>query len=354
MQECMLESYGNPTAVHEAGRRARVLIEQARRKVSALLGLSPGEVYFASGGTEGVNTLLWACARELQVKHFISSPLEHPAVLKTLESIRTWMGIDLSMVRVDALGHVDLQHLEELLASNPKSVVCLMHANNETGNLLPVNDTAALCKAHGALFFSDTVQTMGKFRMDFSRFPVDLAVGSAHKFHGPKGVGLMVIRDHVRLGPLITGAGQERLMRAGTENLCGIVGLARALEKVHQQMEEDIRHIRSLKDHCMRALEVAIPDVLFNGDARGRSLHSILNVSLTPGVDPQMLLARLDMAGICVSSGRACGSGTIGGSAVLKAMGADPARPALRISFSAANRPDEIDYLAETLKNICL
>ncbi len=353
MQECMLEAYGNPMAVHEAGRQARVRIEQARRIASSLLGLSPGEVFFTSGGTEGINTLLWSCARDLQIKHFISSPLEHPAVLKTLESLRTCMDVDLSMIRVDSLGHVDLQHLEDLLGAGPESVVCLMHANNETGNLLPVNDTAALCKAQGALFFSDTVQTMGKFRMDFSRFPVDLAVGSAHKFHGPKGAGLMVIRDHVKLRPLITGGGQERLMRAGTENLYGIVGQARALERGHRQLEEDINHIRSLKEHCMRALEAAIPDVRFNGDARGRSLHTILNVSLPPRVDPETLLLRLDMAGICLSSGSACGSGVVGGSKVLQAMGVDPARPALRISFSAANRLDEINRLVETLKDIC-
>ncbi len=353
MASCMKQVYGNPSSVHGPGRRARVEVENARRTVARLMNVSPSEIFFTSGGTEASNAILWGCLHELHRSHFITSPLEHPAVLQTLEAMVKYGGATFSMVDVDPLGRIDLQHLEVLMNQHPDAVVSLMHANNEIGNLLPVNEVGALCQKYGALFHSDTVQTTGKFLLNLRQLPFDFAVASAHKFHGPKGVGFMYIRQGKFFNPFLTGGGQERNMRAGTENVCGIAGLAMALQLMHDTMEADQQHIRSLKQLLISLVAENIPEATFNGDARGSSIHTIVNIALPQHVDAEMLLPRLDMEGFSVSSGSACASGSTKTSHVLTALGADQNRPSLRVSFSRFNTPQQVQQLVDLLKKIC-
>ncbi len=352
VQAVMIDSFevfGNPSSVHVQGRKARVLVEKARRTVAKIMHVPPAEIFFTSGGTEANNAILWGCALDLGFKHFITSPLEHPAVLKPLEFLRQFAGIQVHFVHIDTLGHIDLKHLERLLEEYPGALVSLMHANNETGNLLPVNAVSELCKKLRAVFHSDTVQTIGKYSMDLSQLGFDYAVASAHKFHGPKGVGFMAIRSGKFFKPFITGGGQERNMRAGTENLPAIIGLTKALEIAHRRMAEDREYISSLKSACIGLLRERIPGVSFNGDAAGSSLHTILNVSLPLDMDAEMLLPSLDIAGICVSSGSACASGSNKTSHVLSAMGVDTHRPSVRISFGRQNTLKEVIVLVDVL-----
>lgn len=353
MLESMSDHYGNPSAVHDAGRRARVVIESARRSMAQLLSAAPSELFFCSGATEAIATILWGCVRNLNRKHIISSGMEHPAVLQTLESIAEWENVNIHFVDVDMKGHLDLDHMAFLLKHHQPALVCLMHANNETGNLLPLNAVGELCSRHQALLFSDTAQTIGKFRMDLSALPLDFAVASAHKFHGPKGAGLMYVRGGLQAGALIRGGGQERNMRAGTENLYGIAGMAKALELAMQEQEHDMEYISGLRQYCIRKLEALVPDIGFNGDVSEHALYTILNLSVPEHVDAEMLLPRLDMAGICASGGSACASGSRKESHVLTAMGVNPGRPSLRISFSKYNTPEQIDRLTGVLQSIC-
>ena len=350
---CMSEEYGNPSSVHALGRRARVRIEESRRTVARLLNVSPAEIFFTSGGTEANNAILWGCCLGLGYSDVITSPVEHPAVLNPLVCLAE-KGVRVHHLRVDQTGHIDLAHLKALLAEYPRSLVSLMHANNEIGNLLPVKAVASLCAAAGALFHSDTVQTIGKLHMDMQKLGMDFAVGSAHKFYGLKGAGFMYVRSGKFFPPYLLGGGQERNMRAGTENIYGIAGMAKALELAHQRMEEDQHHCRSLKEACIDLLRNEIPDVHFNGDAEGSSLHTILPVSLPPTVDAEMLLPSLDIEGICVSSGSACSSGSSQGSHVLNTLGADETMPSLRISFGRHNSIKEVRKLVQVLARIAI
>ena len=352
MQVCMRDVFGNPSSVHAPGRKARVEVERARRTISKLLQVSPGEIFFTSGGTEANNAILWGCLRDLKRTHFITSGLEHPAVLQTLEAMVKYAGAVVSMVDNDDAGRLDLDHLEFLLKQHPNSVVSLMHANNEIGNLLPVNEVGLLCRRYDALFHSDTVQTAGKFMLNMKQLPFDFAVASAHKFHGPKGVGFMYVRPGKYFRPFIHGGGQERNMRAGTENVYGIVGMARAFQLAHATMEEDQQHIRDLRKQFMDALREQLPEASFNGDAHGSALHSILNILLPAGLDAEMLLPRLDMEGISVSSGSACSSGAAGSSHVLTTLGVDQSRPSIRVSFSRFNTIEDAKRLIDVLVNL--
>lgn len=352
MSEVMRDIYGNPSSLHEFGRRARVLVEQSRRHIARMFGITPAELFFTSGGTEANNAVLWGACNAFSCSNVITSRLEHPAVLQCLEALKQSMGITVHFVDVDELGHIRLDHLEELLKKNPSSLVSLMHANNETGNLLPVKSVASLCSQYNALFHSDTVQTVGKFAMDLDRSGIDFAVASAHKFHGPKGAGFMYIRRGRLLNAFIKGGGQERNMRAGTENVYGIAGMAKALEEAHQQLEEVRQYILSLKKECMALLKKEVPGIRFWGDPEGNSLHSILNIALPAGTNSEMLLPALDIEGICVSSGSACASGSLSGSHVLKALGADPAQSSLRISFSRYNTSDEVTSFVEVIRKL--
>jgi cysteine desulfurase len=353
MSECHAGLYGNPSAIHKSGRKARVVIEQSRRSIASLIHALPSEVFFTSGGTEANNAVLWGCCKDLHRKDFISSPLEHPSVLRTLEALTTYFDIRVHYVHHDALGHIDLDHLGELLKDKPGAVVSLMHANNEIGNLLPVKDVAGLCIRYGALFHSDMVQTIGKFDIDMSNIPLDFAVGSAHKFHGPKGTGFLYVRKGILSEPFITGGGQERNMRAGTENISGIAGMAKALELAVETIEENRLYIEGLKAFLIASLRESIPSIRFNGDAELHSLYSILNILLPDSADHDMLVPRFDMAGICLSSGSACSSGSSVGSHVLKALGRAPEDPSVRVSFSRFNTIEEVRRLVEVVRSMC-
>jgi cysteine desulfurase len=347
------KQFGNPSSIHAFGREVRAIIEASRKKVAQLLNASPSEIFFTSGGTEADNMSLRGSVLDLDVKHVITSALEHHAVLHTLEDLAERGQIRLSLVKTDPLGHVDLADLDRLLATDEKTLVSLMHANNEIGTLISLEDVGRLCKSRNALFQSDTVQTMGHFRHDLSALPVDFITGAAHKFHGPKGVGFLYIRNSVKIKPCITGGSQERNMRGGTENVYGIVGLAKALEIAYAHMDEDIQHVRGLKNRMIAKLESEIPEVRFNGDISDEgSLYTVLNVSFPPCDHAEMLLFNLDIAGIACSAGSACTSGSNAGSHVLRAIGADADRPAIRFSFSRFNTADEVDYVVGKVKEL--
>lgn len=357
MVPVLKDLFGNPSSIHAYGREVRALIESARKTVAGLLHASPSEIFFTSGGTEADNMAIRSSVSDLGVNHIISSPLEHHAVLHTLEELAEKGSIRFSLVQVDKEGHVDLNDLERLLAESAgrKTMVSLMHANNEIGTIIPIHEVAVLCKKYDALFQSDTVQTMGHLPIDLSVTPVDFITGAAHKFHGPKGVGFIFIRNSVKLHPMITGGAQERNMRGGTENVYGIVGLAKALELACRQMEEDRLQVNALKQYMAESLQSSIPGLKFNGDIHpDRGLYTVLNVSFPPSDSGEMLLFNLDIAGIACSAGSACSSGSNVGSHVLQAIQADPNRPAIRFSFSKFNSREEVDYAVSRLKEFCL
>jgi cysteine desulfurase len=348
----MQSQYGNPSSIHSYGRETRSLIENARKTVSRLLNVSPAEIFFTSGGTEANNMAICCTVRDLKITHAITSPIEHHAVLHTLEELSKAGTIKLSLVKLKQNGHVDLDHLEELLKSNEKSLVSLMEANNEIGDLLPMKKAAALCEQYDAVFHSDTLQTMGHYTHDLQNIKADFITCSAHKFHGPKGVGFLYINNRIKISPLIYGGAQERNMRGGTENLYGIVGLAKALEIAYRDLDKDKEHIMGLKSYMIDQLKSSLPGVQFNGDAEGSSLYTVLNVSLPASDISEMLLFKLDICGIAASGGSACSSGTNIGSHVLKAIGADPERPSVRFSFSKYNTKEEIDFCVAQLKEM--
>jgi cysteine desulfurase len=357
MVPVLKDLFGNPSSIHGYGREVRALIESARKTVAGLLRASPSEIFFTSGGTEADNMAIRSAVSDLGVNHVISSPLEHHAVLHTIEELADKGSILFSMVKVDDEGHVDLKDLERLLNehSDRKNLVSLMHANNEIGTLVSIHDVALLCKKYNALFQSDTVQTMGHLPIDLSLTPVDFITGAAHKFHGPKGVGFIFIRNSVKLHPLITGGAQERNMRGGTENVYGIVGLAKALELACAQMLDDQKKVSALKQYMVDSLQSAIPGVKFNGDIHpDRSLYTVLNVSFPPSDSGEMLLFNLDIAGVACSAGSACSSGSNVGSHVLQAINTDPGCPAIRFSFSKFNTKEEVDYTVAKLKEFCM
>ena len=354
MKPFMLEHFGNPSSIHSHGRQVRSAIEQARKKVADLLNTSPAEIFFTSGGTEADNTAL-TCTAELEdIEHIITSRIEHHAVLHTIETLEKQGSIKVSYVNLDQKGNIDYHHLGELLANNGRSLVSLMHANNEIGNLTDLKRVGALCRANDGIFHSDTVQAMAHYRHDLQEIDIHCIVGSAHKFHGPKGVGFMYIRNDHKIRPLIQGGAQERNMRGGTENVIGIVGLAKALEIAYQHMEEHQHYIQGLKNHMISSLREKIPGVAFNGacDEPDKSLYTVLNVSLPPSDDNEMLLFNLDISGISASGGSACTSGSNLGSHVLAALNADPDRGSVRFSFSKFNTIEEIDYTVQKVAEL--
>ncbi len=347
--------FGNPSSIHAYGRETRAAIEGARKKVASLLKAAPAEIFFTSGGTEADNMAIRCSVHDLGIRHIITSPAEHHAVLHTAEDMMHRGEIKLSLVNVDNQGHIDLKHLEELLKENDRSLVSLMHANNEIGTMISLTEVGELCRKYDALFHSDTVQTLGHFPHDLSTLKVDFITGAAHKFHGPKGVGFLYINHRVKIKPLITGGAQERNMRGGTENVYGIVGLAKALEISYERMDADIKNVTTLKQYMIDQLRAEIPGVEFNGDVEeGKSLYTVLNVSFPPTENAEMLLFNLDIAGIACSAGSACSSGTNVGSHVLGAINAPADRPAIRFSFSRYNTRKEVDYCISKVKELFL
>lgn len=351
MKPFMLEDYGNPSSTHSHGRKVRAAIESARKKIAELLHCTPGEIIFTSGGTEADNTLLMSGVQTYGITHVISSPIEHHAVEQTLHNMSKRGMIKLSMVNLDAKGHVDMAHLESLLKATPNSLVSLMHANNEVGNLLDIARVGELCEANGAYFHSDTVQTVGHYKHDLSALKVHGITAAAHKFHGPKGVGFMFIRKDKKIQPFVYGGAQERSMRGGTENVYGIVGLAKALEIAYRDMDDHIGHIKKLKTRMIERLRETIPGVDFHGDSASldNSLYTVLNVCLPESEENGMVLFNLDLQGVSVSGGSACSSGATTGSHVLGALYPESKRGAVRFSFSKYNTPEEIDFAVDKL-----
>lgn len=355
MADMMRNSFGNPSSIHSFGREVRSKLEESRKTVARLLNTVPSNIFFTSGGTEANNTALRCSISDMGIQNAITSPIEHHAVLHTLEDLAERKLIDLTLLEVDKKGRVDLDQLDKVLSNSPRTLVSLMHANNEIGTVLPLEEAASICRAHNAVFHSDTVQTMGHFIHDLEKLKVDFLSCAAHKFHGPKGVGFLYMNlQNVHIRPFITGGAQERNMRGGTENVYGIVGLAKALEIAYRDMEDDRRHISALRERMKQSLLEAIPDLQFNGDPDENSLYTVLNVSFPPSDFSEMLLFSLDIAGIAASGGSACSSGSEIGSHVLRGIHADPDRPAVRFSFSRYNTIEEIDYCVEKLKELYL
>ncbi|HYG03934.1 MAG TPA: cysteine desulfurase family protein [Chryseosolibacter sp.] len=347
MKPYMLEDFGNPSSTHSHGRKVRAAIESSRKKIAELLNCTPGEIIFTSGGTEADNAILRSAISTYGIRNIISSSIEHHAVTHTVEHLQK-RGVNVHSVRLDEKGHVDLTHLESLLKSHPESLVSLMHANNEIGNVLDIDRVAALCIEYKAFFHSDTVQTVGHYRHDMKSLQVCGMTAAAHKFHGPKGIGFMFIRKDKKIHSFIHGGAQERNMRGGTENVYGIIGLAKALEIAYRDMDEHATYIQGLKDRMIEKLKEQLPGVSFNGDSANaqRSLYTVLNVSLPPSEENEMLLFNLDLQGISASGGSACSSGATTGSHVLGALYPNTKRGAVRFSFSKYNTPVEIDFAA--------
>ncbi|PLK46213.1 cysteine desulfurase family protein [Emticicia sp. TH156] len=354
MLPLMTENFGNPSSIHAHGRQVRSAIEKARKTIASLLNASPSEIFFTSGGTEADNTAITCSIDTYQLKHAITSRTEHHAVLHTLEYLAKQGVIELSFVKLDDIGRVDLGHLQELLQTKPRSLVSLMHGNNEIGNLIDLKKVGEICKQYEAVFHSDTVQTMGHYKHDLKDLPVDFIVGAAHKFHGPKGVGFLYINANNKIHPFIHGGSQERNMRGGTENVYGIVGMAKALEIAYRDMEEHQTYLKVLKARMIDKLKANIPGVTFNGNSADveNSLYTVLNVSFPPSEDNDMLLFNLDIAQISCSGGSACSSGTDVGSHVLGALNVHPDRGNVRFSFGKYNTPEEIDKVVEVLTDI--
>ena len=350
MADMMLHNYGNPSSIHAQGREVKTLVEDARRTVAKLMGCTPGEICFTSGGTEADNMAIRQSVESLGVKNIITSAIEHHAVLHTVEELAHQGKINMHLVNLTPNGHLDVAHLEELLKNNTNVLVSLMHSNNELGNMIDLEQIGNLCKSYNALFHSDTVQTVGHQPLDLSKLNVHFIAAGAHKFNGPKGVGFIYINSNVKLHPFITGGAQERNMRGGTENVYGIVGLAKALELSLAHMEEDKKRLQELKNYFIAQLKENIPGIAFNGDAEGTSSYTVLNVSFPPSPVGEMLLFKLDIDGICASGGSACSSGSDVGSHVLKAIGANRERAAVRFSFGNSNTTAEVDYVIERLK----
>lgn len=356
MATVMKEVYGNPSSTHAFGRSAKTLIEQARKTVAGFLKVSPSEIIFTSGGTEADNLVLNSAVRDLGVKRIITSRIEHHAVLYTLNKLHEVHGATIDYVNLDDCGRIDLDHLQELLdASEEKTLVSLMHVNNEVGNILNLKKVGEMCRSKNAFFHSDTVQSVGHYELDLSEIPVDFTAVSAHKFHGPKGVGFAYIRKNSGLQPLIFGGEQERGFRAGTESVHNIVGLEESLKLAYLHLDEEREYITSLKRHFIDLLKKEIPHAKFNGDCDNfeQSTYTLINVCLP--VSPEkalMLLFQLDLNGIACSKGSACQSGSNQGSHVLSAFLSeeDLKKPSLRFSFSAYNTKEEVEYTVGVLK----
>ncbi len=344
--------FGNPSSTHSFGRSSKALIETSRRSIAKHLNCQPAEIIFTSGGTEADNLALHSAVK-MGVKHIITSPLEHHAIGHTAEAIEKEFNVRVSLVKIDNNGNVDLENLEYLLQTEDKTIVSLMHANNEISTLLPLKKVSELCQKYNALFHSDTVQTMGHYAFDLEDLKLDFLTCAAHKFHGPKGIGFLFARNSVKIASLIHGGSQERGFRGGTENIYGIVGLAKAMDLAYEDVEGHQKHVQGLKDYFIAELKTHFDDIDFHGEINPeKSLYTVLNVSFPVTEKSSMLLFTLDIKGIACSGGSACTSGASVGSHVLTAINADMTRPNARFSFSRYTTKEEIDYALEQIKAV--
>ncbi|MEO5908030.1 MAG: cysteine desulfurase family protein [Ginsengibacter sp.] len=347
------EKFGNPSSIYSYGRETRMAIENARKTVARILNVHPAEIFFTSGGTESTNTAINAAVCDLGCKHIITSPLEHHATLHCVEHLSKDCGIKLSFVKVFSNGQIDYDDLEKLLKEcEEKCLVTLMHANNEIGTITDIERVGAICKKYNAIYNADTVQTVGHFPIDLKKLPVHFINAAGHKFHGPKGVGVLYINEDIKIHPFVNGGSQERGMRAGTENIYGIVGFAKALELAVENLEEESRHIKEVRDYMKESLVKNIPEIHFNGDPEGKSLYTVLSVAFPKTEKSDMLLFNLDINNICASGGSACTSGAEKGSHVISAIAPDSNQQTVRFSFSKYNTKEEVDVVIEKLKEI--
>ncbi|MGY8919289.1 MAG: cysteine desulfurase family protein [Flavobacteriales bacterium] len=350
--------YGNPSSTHSFGRSSRTLIESSRKQIADHLNVSPSEIIFMSGGTEADNCILRSAVRDLGVKHLISSKIEHHAVTHTLDQLELDYPIEISYVKLDSLGNVDYADLELILkSSTSKTLVSLMHINNEIGNILDMNLVSGLCNKHNALFHSDTVQSVGHYKLDLSSLNIDFLVASAHKFHGPKGIGFAYIKKTNPIKPLIFGGSQEKGCRAGTESVHNIIGMSEALNISINRMEAEVGHIKKIKTYFIEQLTKCIKGVEFNGSSSDLTLstYTLVNVRFPVSKDESALfLFQLDMKGIACSKGSACQSGSDTGSHVLNNILTEEQNKfvSLRFSFSIYNTVKEIDYVITQLKEL--
>jgi len=355
MCSVMKNHYGNPSSVHAAGRNSRVLIEDSRSQIAGLLNVKPSELFFTSCATEAIATAIHGVVTSLGIRKIITTAVEHHAVIHAIEDVHKSTPVRVSFVRIDKNANLDLQQLEELLEEEKeKTLVVIMHANNETGSLFPVDRISRLCKEYQAVFMSDMVQSMGKYENKLSQHGPDITCCSAHKFHGPKGIGFLYLNENIRITPLISGGGQERNMRSGTENIYGIAGMAKAFEVAYRDMEKNRDYITNLKSIFVEQLKQNFPELVFNASCDKKGLYNIINVSVPDVYNNKLLLQKLDMEHIAVSGGSACSSGVVSVSHVLKALLANADIPALRFSLSKYNTPEELDKTLDVLKKILL
>lgn len=354
MTDIMKNHYGNPSSQHSFGRATRSIIETSRKKIANFLNTSPGNIFFTSGGTEADNMAIKCGIKDHNITHAITSKLSHHAVLHPLEELEKSGVIKLSYVEVNEKGQVSLSNLKELLESHPRTFVSILHANNEIGTIQDITAIGDICKEHNAIFHSDTVQTMAHYRYDLQKINVDFIAASAHKFHGPKGIGFVYISDNIKISPLLSGGSQERNMRAGTENLIGIAAISHAMEMAYEKMEEETEYIKAIKSHMIAELKKHIPQVKFNGmcDDIDNSLYTVLSCSFPETPMAEMLLFNLDIKGIACSGGSACTSGSNKGSHVVQEINPNSKRPSVRFSFSKYNTKEEVDYVVDVLKGL--
>ena len=354
MSDIMKNHYGNPSSQHSFGRATRSIIETSRKKIANFLNTSPGNIFFTSGGTEADNMAIKCGIKDHNITHAITSKLSHHAVLHPLEELEKSGVIKLSYVEVNEKGQVSLSNLKELLDSHPRTFVSILHANNEIGTIQDITAIGDICKEHNAIFHSDTVQTMAHYRYDLQKINVDFIAASAHKFHGPKGIGFVYISDNIKISPLLSGGSQERNMRAGTENLIGIAAISHAMDLAYEKMEEETEYIKGIKSYMIAKLKRHIPQVKFNGmcDDIDNSLYTVLSCSFPETPIAEMLLFNLDIKGIACSGGSACTSGSNKGSHVIQEINPNSKRPSVRFSFSKYNTKEEVDYVVDVLKGL--
>ena len=355
ISEIMKNNFGNPSSSHSFGRSSKVLLEKSRKTIASYLNVSASEIIFTSGGTEADNLVLNSAVKDLDVTHIIISKIEHHAVLHTVEKLQRDFNIKVSYVNLDEFGNIDFKHLENLLQIKAKTLVSLMHVNNEIGNILDIKRVADLCKLNNALFHSDAVQSVGHYKMDLQDIPVDFLAASAHKFYGPKGVGFAFVRKNSGLRPLITGGEQERGLRAGTESIHNIVGMEVALKNAYDNLNKETGYVKELKQYFIDGIKKAIPEVKFNGGSYSlvKSTYTLVNIRLPIALEKSaMLLFQLDLKGIACSKGSACQSGSSQNSHVLTEIlnDDDLQKPSIRFSFSIYNTKEEIDYVIGVLK----
>ena len=351
MLPVLRDGFGNPSSSHSFGRKSKALLEVSRRSIAKHLNCQPSEIIFTSGGTEADNMALNSCVNLMGVTHIITSCLEHHAIGHTADAIEKSGKARISCVKVDTKGNVDLDDLERLLQTDDKTLVSLMHANNEIATLLPIEKVSKLCRKYDALFHSDTVQTMGHYHFDLKDLDIDFITCAAHKFHGPKGTGFLYVNKNVKVGSMIYGGSQERGFRGGTENVYGIVGLAKAMDLAYIDLESHQRHVQELKNYMIEQLRGYFDDIQFHGETDpDKSLYTVLNVCFPRTEKAGMLLFTLDLKGVAVSGGSACSSGAAKGSHVLEAINADMTRPNARFSFSRYTTKAEIDFALEQVK----